>query len=246
LTPAYPPVRTSPVHATDQFTLKFPPRQRFVAAEFLHSPSNTAALTWLARTPDWPNQRLAIWGEAGNGKTHLIHIWAERVGAVLLHGASLHGLPDLPRCGGIALDEADATADEAALLHLLNAACEAGLPLLMAGREPPSRWQTNLPDLASRLRAVSAVEIGAPDDELLRALLVRLISERQLLVSEVVYEWLLRRLPRTPGALRDAVARLDEVALAGGSAITRTLASSALADMIGSDTPTSPPCSASR
>jgi hypothetical protein len=56
----------------------------------------------------------------------------------------------------------------------------------------------------------------------------------------------LRRLPRTPGALRDAVARLDEVALAGGSAITRTLASSALADMIGSDTPTSPPCSASR
>jgi chromosomal replication initiation ATPase DnaA len=234
------------VHASDQLTLKFPPRQRYIAADFLHAPCNAAALTWLARTSDWPNQRLAVWGEAGNGKTHLIHIWAERVGAVLLDGPSLHGLPDLPSCGGIAVDEADATVHEAAMLHLLNAAREAGLPVLMAGRVPPSRWQTRLPDLASRLRAVSAVEIGAPDDELLRALLIRLINERQLLVSEVVHEWLLRRLPRTPGALRDAVARLDEVALAGGSAITRTLAASALADMIGSDPPSPSACSASR
>jgi chromosomal replication initiation ATPase DnaA len=221
------------VHATAQLTLKLPPTQRLVAADFLHAPCNAAALTWLAQTLDWPNRRLALWGEAGNGKTHLMHIWAERVGAILLAGPTLHGLSELPMCRGVALDEADATADEVALLHLLNAACESGLPVLMAGRAPPSRWKTRLPDLASRLRAVSAVEIGAPDDELLRAVLARMVKQRQLVVPEAVHEWLLRRLPRTPAALREAVERLDEAQLAVGSAITRALAASALADMIG-------------
>jgi chromosomal replication initiation ATPase DnaA len=220
------------VHASGQLILKFPPMRRLDAADFLPAPCNAAALTWLARTQDWPNRRLALWGEAGIGKTHLLHVWAERAGAVLLRGPSLHGLPELPACGGIALDEADAAADEAGLLHLLNAAYEAGLPLLMVGRAPPSRWVTHLPDLASRLRAVSAVEIEAPDDELLRALLIRLVRDRQIVVSEAVYEWLLRRLPRTPAALREAVERLDEAALAVGAAITRALAATVLADMI--------------
>jgi chromosomal replication initiation ATPase DnaA len=221
------------VRAADQLTLKFPPSQRFAAADFLEAPCNAAALTWLARTHDWPNRRLAIWGDAGHGKTHLLHLWVERTGAVLWHGPSLQGVPELPNRGGIALDQADATEDEASLLHLLNAAYEADLPTLLAGRRPPSRWETRLPDLASRLRAMTAVEVRAPDDELLRALLIRLISERQLIVAEAVHEWLLRRLPRTPAMLCEAVARLDDAALASGSAITRALAAAVLADLTG-------------
>jgi chromosomal replication initiation ATPase DnaA len=221
------------VHASQQLALKLPPRQCWAAADFLRAPCNAAALTWLDRTEDWPGGRLALWGEAGNGKTHLLHIWSERVGAVLWAGTSLHGLPDLPPCGGVALDDADASEDEAALLHLLNAAAEAALPVLLAARSPPSRWPTRLPDLASRLCAVSAVEIGAPDDDLLRALLLRLVRERQLVVAAAVHEWLLARLPRTPAALREAVARLDDAALASGTPITRALAAAALADMLG-------------
>ena len=87
----------------------------------------------LRRTAEWPGHRLALWGEAGRGKTHLLHIWAERTGAALRSGAALAGLPELPTVG-IALDDADAVADESALLHLLNAAGEAGLPVLLAAR----------------------------------------------------------------------------------------------------------------
>jgi chromosomal replication initiation ATPase DnaA len=105
----------------------------------------------------------------------------------------------------------------------------------MAGRSPPSRWPTRVPDLASRLRAVAAVEISAPDDGLLRALLLRLAGERQLVIPEAVHEWLLRRLPRSPAALREAVRRLDEASLARGSAVTTPLAAAALSEMI--DTP---------
>ena len=96
---------------------------------------------------------------------------------------ALSGLPELP-AAGIAIDDADAVADEDALLHLLNAAGEAGLPVLLAARTPPARWAAHLPDLASRLRAMTAVEIGPPEDTLLRTLLARLLADRQLRVPE--------------------------------------------------------------
>lgn len=213
-----------------QLALPFGHRPGFSAADFVEAPSNQAVLTWLDRAADWPGGRLALWG--GCGKTHLLHIWAERFGAVLWDGPSLHGLPELPERGGIALDDADATQDEAALFHLLNAAGEAHLPVLLTGRTAPSGWATRLPDLASRLRAITAVEIGPPDDMLLRVVLARLLADRQLAVPEAVQGWLLRRLPRTGAALREAVVRLDEASLAGGRAITRPLAAEVLANLI--------------
>jgi chromosomal replication initiation ATPase DnaA len=190
-----------------QLTLPFPYYQRFAAADFLPACSNEAALAWIGRTADWPDGRLLLWGEAGRGKTHLLHIWADRVGAALVCGASLQGVPSVP-AHGIAVDNADLVTDETALFHLLNAAKEAGRPVLLAARAPPARWSIRLPDLASRLRAVTAVEIGAPEDTLLRALLVRLLSDRQLAVPAPLHDRLLLRLPRTPDALREAVALL--------------------------------------
>jgi chromosomal replication initiation ATPase DnaA len=122
----------------------------------------------------------------------------------------------------VAVDDADAAAEQP-LLHLLNAAGEAGLPVLLAGRAAPARWNPVLADLASRLRAITAVGIGPAEDALLRGLLARLLADRQLAVAEPVQDWLRLLLPRAQGALREAVARLDRAALAGGGRVTRGL-----------------------
>ncbi len=207
---------------------------RFAAVDFREAPSNAAACAWLRRTADWPDRRLAIWGKSGRGKTHLLHIWMARSGAVLSSGTALTGLPELP-ASGIALDDADAVADETALLHLLNTAGEAGLPILLASPTPPSRWPVRLPDLASRLRAMTAVEIGPPEDTLLRTLLARLLAERQLRLPEAVQEWLVRRLPRSASALGEAVGRLDAASLEQRRNVTVRFAAVALADLLAPD-----------
>ena len=79
---------------------------------------------------------------------------------------------------------------------------------------PPADWATGLRDLASRLRAITAVEVEAPDDELLRRLLLHWLAERRLVADESLHNRLLLRLPRSPDVLRAAVARLDRDALA--------------------------------
>ena len=132
----------------------------------------------------------------------------------------------------LAIDDADTVPQETALLHLLNAAAEAGHPVLLTAREPPSRQTHLLPDLASRLRASLAVEISPPDDAMLTQLLFRLAAARQLILNAQVSQFLLTQLPRTPAALREAIARLDRAALAAGGKITRPLAAQILTDLI--------------
>jgi chromosomal replication initiation ATPase DnaA len=222
------------VRATGQLPLPIHPKPRFAEADFREAPSNADACAWLRRTADWPGRRLALWGEAGRGKTHLLHIWAARAGAELWRGVALGEMSELP-AAGVALDDADAVVDEATLFHFLNAAAEARLPILLASRAPPARWSVQLADLTSRLRAITAVEIGPPEDGLLRALLARLLAERQLRPPEPVTEWLVRRLPRSAAALREAVARLDAASLDQHRNITVPFASEVLADMLRPD-----------
>jgi chromosomal replication initiation ATPase DnaA len=212
-----------------QLVLPFTHEPQFTATDFLSGGSNEAALAWLAPGADWPQQRLALSGPEGSGKTHLLHVWAAQTGARLLAASMLAAEPALPD-RPVALDDADAAA-ERPLLHLLNTCSEARQPLLLAARLPPARWPTTLPDLASRLRAVAVAEIRPPDDGLLRALLARLLAERQLAVTERVQDWLRLRLPRTPAAMREAAARLDRAALVAGGRVTRAVATDVLRAM---------------
>jgi chromosomal replication initiation ATPase DnaA len=209
-----------------QLPLPFVHEPNYERMAFLEAPSNAEALALLEREQAWPMHRLAIWGGEGCGKTHLLHRWARQNNVRVLDGATLALAPP---SGPIAIDDAD-MAGERSLLHMLNAAAEAGFPLLMASRAAPARWAVGLPDLASRLRAMLAVEIRAPDDDLLRALLASLFAQRQLPVAEAVQDYLLLRLPRHPAALREAVARLDRRSLASGGRITRALAASITAE----------------
>jgi chromosomal replication initiation ATPase DnaA len=196
----------------DQLPLIIPAKPAYDEASFLAAQSNEAARTWLARTELWPERRLALWGGADHGKTHLSRIWAHRGGAELLDGPALSGFPEVRSPGGVAVDDAD-RADEAALLHLLNTAHDLDRPVLLAARSPPAHWPVTLRDLASRLRAITVVEIALPDDELMRLLLLHWLAQRQMVASEALHDRLLLRLPRNPEALKAAVERLDRETL---------------------------------
>ena len=214
--------------AARQLALPFAHRPEFATANFLEAPSNAAALAWLRRPADWASGRLALWGEGGCGKTHLLHLWASRQGGRYLVGPALR---PTAIAAPLAIDDADAATDETTFLHVLNAAAEARMPVLLAAPTPPARWPVMLPDLASRLRASAAVGILPAEDSLLQALFAQLLASRQLVVSPAVQEFMRLRLIRTPAALREAVARLDRAALVAGRAVNRALATEVLAEL---------------
>lgn len=206
-----------------QLPLPLPASASSARADLVEDASNAEALAWLDRAGDWPLHRLALFGPAGVGKSHMLRAAASGQGWRWLDGATLTEAEALAPAAGSVLDDADA-APEAALFHLINRHAEAGAPLLLAAREAPSRWPTRLPDLASRLRATLAVGIGAPSDALVAALLAKHLADRQLRVAPDVQAWLLTRLPRDAAAIAAAVAALDAAALAARAPITRPFA----------------------
>lgn len=207
-----------------QFTLPLPLPVSSARADFLDDESNAEALAWLDDPARWPGGRIALFGPAGVGKSHL----ARSLGWRLIDGPHLRGLAE-PAPGGTVLDDADAVPDERALLHLVNLCAERGERLLLVGRDPPARWAVALADLGSRLKATTAVGIGRPGDALLGALLAKHFADRQLRVAFDVQDWLLARLSRDAAALAEAAARLDRAALVARAPVTRALARAALA-----------------
>jgi len=209
--------------------LALPPS--FAAADFIPDASNEEALRWLAAPERWPHGRLLLAGPPGTGKTHLLHIMAAAQGWELRQGPALRGLPEAPR-RGVALDMADAPGEEPALLHLMNACAEAGLPLLMAGRAPPSRWRLTLPDLRSRLAATAIAMTDEPSDALLDALFAKHLADRQLSLDPGLGARLRLRLPRSAAAMAEAVARLDRAMLGRRARPSLRSALAALAPML--------------
>lgn len=213
-----------------QLPLPFDEPLRYEAADFIETASNAAARAALARKQDWVNGRLVIWGEAGSGKTHLLRLWAAREAAARLNAPSLREAVPKPE-QDIAIEDIDALASEAALLHTLNVAQAARRHVLLTSRVPPGRLSLSLADLASRLRASLTIQIDPAEDALLEALLIRLCAARQITLPAQLRNYLLTRLPRRAAVLHEAVARLDRAALARGASPTKAMASLVLADL---------------
>ena len=121
--------------------------------------------------------------------------------------------------------------DERALFHLLNLTRQTGGHVLIASETDPAQWKVQLPDLASRLKALAVARLDPPDDALLRGVLVKHFADRQVAVEEPVISYLMLRMPRSLDAARAIVAELDALALAEKSAVTRTLAARVLQQM---------------
>jgi chromosomal replication initiation ATPase DnaA len=206
-------------------------RTAYGLEDFLVAESNRAAVAWVDAWPDWPGGALALTGPAGSGKTHLAQMWRARSNARPIDPASLATRPPPELIGdapALLLDGLAAPVPERPLLHLLNHLAEQRRHLLIVAREPPARWAIALPDLGSRLAALPAVAIGAPDDALLGAVIVKLFHDRQLAVPTEVVDYLLARMERSLSAAQNLVAALDRAALAGRRPLTVVLARTVL------------------
>lgn len=196
------------------------------AEDFIAAPSNAAAREMIAQWPHWPGPALALVGPAGCGKSHLAAIWAQRAGALVMRGEGLDESVLTAAPSAVLVDgRPDA---EAALFHLFNQMRENGASLLLVSRQAPAGWPVRIPDLASRLRAMPVVEIGPPEDALLRQVLVKLLADRQLAVDPVVLDFAVRRMERSLESVGRLVETLDRLALEERRPITRSLAARAL------------------
>jgi chromosomal replication initiation ATPase DnaA len=217
-----------------QLAFDLPHRPASGRDDFLVTPSNAKAVALIDLWPNWPSNTLILLGPAGSGKSHLAAVWREMTQAltVTAEDVTQAKVPRLLGAGALVIEDAPGSGlDEPALFHLMNLAREEKAHILITAKEPPVAWNLTLPDLLSRLKAAPSGRLGAPDDALLRGVLVKLFTDRQIAVDEAVLSYLLSRMPRELAAARLLVAEIDRRALEERAEVTRNFVGKVLGDI---------------
>ena len=202
--------------------------------DFVVTAANSLAYQFLFGGGEWPDGRLILVGEAKSGKSHLASIWSTERGADLLTPDLLDAEKTSKLLEGtdLAVEDADAVARdhdrEVALFHLCNAAAASGRKLLLTARANPSSWGIQLNDLRSRMKGSRTALLGPPDDDLLKALLVKLLSDHQIVVSARILKYIVPRMTRSYATAFALVDELDRLSLSAGRPVTMAMASMAL------------------
>ncbi len=220
-----------------QLPLNLEHRPGYDRDDLIVTESNRAAVDLVDRWPRWLSPVTILAGPTGAGKTHLAEIWRAGTGAILADPARIgEAVVTAAAERPVLIDDIGAAPfDETGLFHLINsvrqnAAQGPGPSLLMTSRLLPANWSVRLPDLASRLKAATVVEIAAPDDLLLSGVIHKLFSDRQVSVEPHVVAYLVSRIERSLLSAIRIVDRLDRAALEQKTRITRALAAQVLAE----------------
>lgn len=208
-----------------QLRLKLRRPVSFRRDDFIVSTTNAEAVRTVDAWPAWFGGCLALIGPSGSGKTHLGQSWAAQVGALVIEPKhsrtnelmALRGRP-------ILIDDADQGVADETLFHLINMAGEPGAGLLLIAKVAPQAWTATLPDLRSRLKAMSVAELPPPDDTVLEGLLSNFFRERSITPREDLIPYLLKRIERSAVSAREIVDRLEEASIADQKAVNRALA----------------------
>jgi len=217
-----------PIPPGRQYALTLPPA---TAGDdpFIVTDANREAHAWITAWPCWNASALILCGPEGSGKSHLARLWLERTGAQTLTARVLEQLP--PPGVHALLEQADEVIQEEMFFHLFNRMALSGGSLLLTARTSPKTWNIILPDLRSRLLALPVATLLPPDDELLKTLIWKHFSDRQLRISPEAAAYLHARAERSYAGLRELVARIDGYALA----VKREISIPLLREVLGGD-----------
>lgn len=198
-------------------------------ADFLVGEGNELAHGRIMAWPQWPDPITLLVGPAKSGKSHLARIFADRSGAVF---AGVNDLEELAAIGGrapLVIEDVDrAGYDEAGLFHLLNQSMREQRPLLLTAREDVANWPLATDDVRSRARRAAAFTLELTDDIQLSQMFVKLFGDRQIAVDPKIIGYLVARMERSAEEVVILADLMDRLALAKGTAITRSIAADAL------------------
>ncbi len=218
--------------AGEQLPLAFSHEAAKGREDLLVSDRLAAAVSLIDAWPRWPSPVVILVGPPGSGKSHLASVWREASDAVDIHPLEGEDASTTAATGAVIFEDADRRGfDDTALFHVINSVRENGSFLLMTSRASPLSWPVSLPDLRSRLKAATVVELGPPDEALLSQLIVKLFADRQLHIDDRIVDYIVERMDRSFDAAITVVERIDTLALSRRTRITRALAAEVLGEL---------------
>ena len=199
----------------DQKIIKFDHEKNFKYEDFYVSKSNDHIFNLLNKWPRWEKNFLNINGEKFSGKTHLINIFLKKFNGVMLEANSLNNdtLKEIKYYQNIVVENITNDVDENLFYTLFNMIDQDNKFLIVTSIEPIVKINFNLADLNSRSKDFLLQGIERPDDDLILALLVKNLSDRQIFLEKKMLDYIIKRIDRSYGKIFNFIYKIDEISL---------------------------------
>ena len=199
----------------NQLILKFDYKQNFKDDDFYVSNSNKHVFTLLGQWPKWQKNFLNIYGEKSSGKTHLINIFIRKFKGIKLDINSLsnENLDMIKVHENIILENLDEKVEEKLIYSLFNIVDLDNKFIIVTSEKPIVDMDFKLSDLKSRTKNYLLQKIDKPDDELMFALILKNLSDRQITIDKKLINFIIKRIDRSYDKIFEFIYKVDELSL---------------------------------
>ena len=198
-----------------QEIIKFDYDQNFKIEDFYVSKSNKHIFDFLNRWPNWEKNFLNISGESFSGKTHLVNIFLKKFKGIKIESNLLKNedLKKIKIHQNIVIENLTTAIDENLFFTLCNIIDQDNKYLIVTSNQAIVNLEFSLNDLKSRSKNFLLQNIEKPDDELIFALILKNLSDRQISLDKKLIDFVIKRIDRSYGKIVDFIYKIDEISL---------------------------------
>ena len=199
----------------NQQILKFDYNQNFTDDDFYVSKSNQHVFDLLNKWPLWEKNFINISGENFSGKSHLVNIFLKKFDGIKLDAKSLDDniIEKIKIYQNIVLENLNQEIDEKLIYTLINIIDQDNKYLIVTSTIPIVDIKYNLEDLKSRCKNFLLLNIEKPDDDLMFALILKSLADRQISLDKKLINFIIKRIDRSYGKISDFIYKIDEISL---------------------------------
>ena len=210
----------------DQLIFKFPFSKKYYEQDFFVSSNNFSAFKLIEGWPTWPGKWLNIFGDSGSGKTHLAKILEKKINKIkIIESKKINDeiIEDLRNLDCLIIDSYDNDIDEKTLYSILNQSKQSDNYVLINSISSIKNLNFKLNDLKSRINSFLFIGIELPTDDLLRVIISKTLSDKQISINPKVSDFIINNVERSYEKMFKFLKDVDELSLSTGKSININL-----------------------
>ena len=210
------------------FDFKF--YKNYLDQDYYLSSSNQDAYNLINSWPKWIKKTINLYGKKFSGKSHLASIFKRKTTCIKVSSGEFSDetIQNFKTKQALIIEDLNENFPENLLYTVLNIIEQENKYLLITSLEPLSKFDFKLPDLISRIRNFLIIGIKNPDDNLIFALLIKHLSDRQINIDKKLIEYIIKRIDRSYEKIFLFVHKVDKLSLKKGKPINLTTIKEAL------------------
>ena len=210
----------------NQLVFKFPFKTKYFEQDYYVSSNNFSAYKLIESWPNWPDKWVNIFGPNGSGKTHLSNILKKKIDTIeILDAKNIknENLINFEKLNCLIIDNYENNIEENLFYSILNQSKQLNSFIVVNSIIPIKDNKFNLIDLKSRAESFVNLGIELPTDDLLRVIISKCFSDKQIEITPKVSEYIIKNIERSYEKVFKFIKEIDDLSLSSGKSININL-----------------------